>query len=63
MLNSYKNKWGSFCCGAVETSLTGIHEDVGSILASLSGSVIWHCHELLYRLQTWLGTCTAVAVA
>ena len=27
-------------------NLTRIHEDVGLILASLSGLQIWHCHEL-----------------
>ena len=28
-----------------EANLTRIHEDAGSILASLSGSGIWHCRE------------------
>ena len=32
-------------------------------LASLSGLRIWRCHELWCRLQTWLGSCVAVAVA
>ena len=34
---------------------------VGS-LASLTGLRIWYCHELWYRLQTWLGSCIAVAL-
>ena len=42
---------------------TSIHEDVGSIPASLSGLRIWRCHELWCRLQMWLGSCAAVAVA
>ena len=32
-------------------------------LASFSGLRIWPCHELWYRLQTWLGSGVAVAVA
>ena len=32
-------------------------------LASLSGLQIWRCCELWYKLQTWLGSCVAVAVA
>ena len=31
-------------------------------LASLSGLRIWDCCELWYKLQTWLGSCVAVAV-
>jgi len=31
-------------------------------LASLSGLKILHCHELWYRLQTYLGSRVAVAV-
>ena len=31
-------------------------------LASLSGLRICHCHELWYRLQTWLGSPVAMAV-
>ena len=31
--------------------------------AQLSGLGIWCCCELWYRLQTWLGSCIAVAVA
>ena len=36
------------------TNPTRNHEDVGLILASLSGLRILRCHELWYRLQTWL---------
>ena len=32
-------------------------------LALLSGLRIWYCHELWFRLQTWLGSGIAVAVA
>jgi len=32
-------------------------------LALLSGLRIRRCHELCYRLQTWLRSCIAVAVA
>ena len=32
-------------------------------LASLSGLGIWCCYELWCRLQMWLGSCVAVAVA
>ena len=31
-------------------------------LALLTGLRIWHCRELWSRLQTWLGSCVAVAV-
>ena len=41
---------------------TSIHEDAGSILASLNGLKIWRCYELWCRLQTRLGSCVAVAV-
>ena len=44
-------------------NLTSIHEDVGSILASLSGLRIWHCRKLWCRSQTWLRSQVAVAVA
>ena len=36
-------------CGSVVTNPTIIHEDVVLSLASLSGSGIWHCHELWHR--------------
>ena len=36
-------------------------EDMGSILASLSGLRIWHCCELWSKM--WLGSGVAVAVA
>ena len=32
-------------------------------LASLSGLRIWHCRELWYRLQMWLRSGVAVALA
>ena len=32
-------------------------------LASLSGLGIWHCHELWFRSQRWLGSCIAEAAA
>ena len=32
-------------------------------LASLNGLGIWHCRELWHRLQTWLRSGVAVAVA
>ena len=54
---------GTSCCGTVETNLTSIHEDEGSILALLSGSGIWCCHELRCRLQMRLGSHFAGAVA
>ena len=44
-------------------NLTGNHEVVGSSPGSLSGLRIWHCRELCCRLQTWLGSHVAVAVA
>ena len=41
------------------TSLTSIHEDAHL----MPGPWIWCCHELQSRLQTWLGSRVAVAVA
>ena len=32
-------------------------------LASLSGLGTWHCHELWFRMQRWLGSHVAVAVS
>ena len=32
-------------------------------LVLLSGLRIWHCHELWYRSQTWLGSAVAMVVA
>ena len=43
-------------------NLTSVHEDAGS-LALLSGLGIRCCHELWYRLQMWLVSGVAVAVA
>ena len=44
-----------------QTQLVSMRMQVQS-LASLSGSRIWHCHELWCRSQTWLGSHIAVAV-
>ena len=52
----------SSSCGSLVTNLTSIHEDVGSILASLSGLRIQRCRELWCWLQMRLGSCVAVAV-
>ena len=52
----------SSCCAAAETNLTSIHEDMGSILASLRGSGIWCCHELWCRSQMWFRSGVAVAM-
>ena len=41
---------------------TSIQEDMGSILALLSGSGMWRGHELWCRSQTWLGYCVTVTV-
>ena len=43
-------------------NLISIHEDAGSILASLSGLRIQCCRELWCRSQTRLRSCVAVAV-
>ena len=53
----FKFCWSS-CCGSAVTNLTSIHEN-----ALIGGVTIWHCHELQCRLQTWLGSGAAVAVA
>ena len=47
---------------AVETNLLGAMSLWVRSLALLSGLRIRCCHGLWYRLQTWLGTCVAVAV-
>ena len=53
----------SSCLGAVETNPTRIHEDTGSILASLREARIQGCRELWCRSQTLFGSGMAVAVA
>ena len=47
--------------GSVDTNLSGIHEDVGSILG-LSGLRIQCGHELWGRSQTWLRSGIAMVV-
>ena len=55
--------WRSSCCGAGETNLTSIHEDMWvRSMASLSGSRIQCGRELRCRLQTWFRSGTAIAV-
>ena len=55
---------GSSCCGSAGQGI-----NIGSVRmqvqspASLSGLRIWCCHELQHRLQTWLRSGMAVAVA
>ena len=44
-------------------NLTRLNEDAGLIPGLAQGVRIWHCLELWYRLQTWLGSPVAVAVA
>ena len=39
-----------------------VHEDVGSILALLSGLRIWHCHKLWSSSKLQLGSSVDVAV-
>ena len=43
-------------------NLTGIQEDEGLILASLSGLRIQDCCKLQHRSQMWLGSGAAMAV-
>ena len=52
---------GNSCCGSVEMNPTSIHEDVGLIPASLSGSRILHCGELWCSSQTQLGSHVATS--
>ena len=62
-LSSYEKCMGrSSHCGAAETNPTRNHEVVVQSLALLSGLRIQRCHELWFRLQTWLGSGIAVAV-
>ena len=39
------------------------HQAAGSIPGLTQWVKDWHCHELWYRLQMWLGSHVAVAVA
>ena len=52
--------WSSHC-GAAQTNLTSIHEDLVRSLAFLSGSRIQRCCELWCRSQMQLRSCVAVA--
>ena len=45
------------------TNLTGSHEIVGLILASISGLRIQRCRELWCRTQTWLKSRIALGLA
>ena len=62
LLNFLKNKTRSSHCSSAVMNLTNTHEDADSIPGSLSRWRIHRCHELWCRLQTWLGSCIAVAV-
>ena len=53
----------SSCCGSVVINTTSIHEDVSLIPGLALWVRIQQCHELWCRLQTWLRSGIAVAVA
>ena len=42
-------------------NLTGVHEDVGLVLASFSRLGVWYC-KLWCSLQMWLGSAVAMAM-
>ena len=50
-----------FVAQSEQTQILSMRVQIRS-LASLSGSRIWHCLELWYRSQMWLGSSVAVAV-
>ena len=58
-----KMLFGSSHGGSAVMNPTSIQEDLGSIPDLAHGLGIWSCHKLWCRLQTWLGSRTAVAVA
>ena len=49
--------------GSAKTNLTRIYKDSGLIPGLFSGLRIRRCHELWCRLQMWLGSGVAMAVA
>ena len=53
---------GSSRRGSVVNEPSSIHENVGSIPGLTQRVKDRCCCELWYRLQTWLGSCIAVAV-
>ena len=54
---------GSSHCDSAIMKPTITHEDVGSIPGLAQWVKIPCCHELQRSLQTWFGSCVAVALA
>ena len=54
---------GSSHCGSAVMNTTSIHEEAGLIPGPAQWVKDYGCYELLCRLQTWLRSCIAVAVA